>query len=63
MPTTADDGYLRVTDAAAQLGISPRTLREWIRRGVLPGYRLGPRLIQVRRTDVDAIRQRMAGED
>jgi MerR family transcriptional regulator, copper efflux regulator len=41
------DGYLRITEAAEYLGVSPNTLRNWGRGGKLPerrhpinGYRL-----------------------
>lgn len=45
--------WLRLDAAAQQYGVSPRTVREWIKRGQLPAYRVG-RLLMVRRDDLDA---------
>jgi excisionase family DNA binding protein len=39
--------------AANRLGIAPRTLREWLRSGKLPGVKLG-RLWRVKETDLEA---------
>lgn len=33
------DDYLKVTDAAALVGVSPSTLRNWERRGKLKAHR------------------------
>ncbi|AMV19852.1 MerR family DNA-binding transcriptional regulator [Planctomyces sp. SH-PL14] len=33
------DGYLRIKDAAAFLGVSPNTLRNWGRDGKVPEHR------------------------
>lgn len=40
-------------DAAAYVGITPRTLYRFIDHGGLPAYKLG-RVIRVRRSDLDA---------
>lgn len=40
-------------EAALQLGIAPRTIREWLRNGKLQGVKLG-RLWRVRETDLKA---------
>jgi excisionase family DNA binding protein len=40
-------------EAANRLGIAPRTLREWLRSGKLPGVKLG-RLWRIRETDLKA---------
>lgn len=40
-------------EAALQLGITPRTIREWLRNGKLPGVKLG-RLWRVKETDLEA---------
>lgn len=40
-------------------GIPISTLRDWIRKGRLPAYRLGPRQLQVDLNDLDALRQRV----
>ena len=52
MPT---DGTLAVKDAALALGVHPITVRRWIARGILPARRIGPRLIRIRKADVDRL--------
>ena len=49
----------RITLAVAsdRTGLSTRTLRRYIAMGLLPGYRLGPRLLRVDPDDVDALVQ------
>lgn len=49
------DDYLTVTEAASLLRVAPSTVRRWIRRGEVPAYRLGPRRVALRRTDVAAL--------
>lgn len=44
---------LSLSDAAAQYGVSEKTLRRRIADGSLPASRLGPRLIRVRAVDLD----------
>ncbi|MGO9963017.1 MAG: helix-turn-helix transcriptional regulator [Acidimicrobiales bacterium] len=46
--------WLRINEAAAIAPCSPQTIRLWIKRGWLPAYRLGPRLIGIQRADLDA---------
>jgi excisionase family DNA binding protein len=45
--------------AAAYAGVAIRTLRDWIAKGWLPAYRIGPRQIQIDRNDIDALRTRI----
>lgn len=54
MNALADD-YLTVSEAAALLRVAPSTVRRWIRSGDVPAYRLGPRRIALRRTDLSAL--------
>lgn len=42
-----------LSSAAAFADTSPRTIRRWIAAGLLPGYRLGPRLLKVDLSDVE----------
>ena len=37
------------------LAVHPRTIRRYISSGDLPAYRIGPRQIRVRASDVDAL--------
>ena len=53
MPGTYEHGYMPLEEAAAWAGVSPRTLKRWIRRG-LPTYQAGPReKVLVRPSDID----------
>jgi excisionase family DNA binding protein len=47
-----DDQYLTVERAARQLSVHPSTIRRWIDQGHLPAYRLGPKRIGVRQSDL-----------
>lgn len=49
--------FVPINEAAAYAGVEPSTLRDWARRGLLPAYRIGPRLLQVNLDDVDALRR------
>lgn len=44
-----------VPDAATYARVSPRTIRRWIATGKLPARRVGPRLLQVNRADLDQL--------
>lgn len=46
--------YASIDDAAAYVGLNPRTIRRWIAAGRLPGYRLG-RLVRVDLNELDAL--------
>jgi len=47
------DGYLPLVEAATWAGVSPRTLKRWISRG-LPTYQAGPReKVLVKSSDID----------
>ncbi len=53
VPGTYDRGYMSLVDSAAWAGVSPRTLKRWIRRG-LPIYQAGPReKVLVKPGDID----------
>ena len=47
---------LSVMETAAALSCSPQTVRNLIRRGVLPAYRVG-RVFRVRRADLTLLRE------
>lgn len=53
--------YLSISDAAAYLGVTPRTIRQMIADGRLRGYRSGPRLVRLRRDEIDAAMQPYGG--
>lgn len=52
--------WATLEDAAAHIGgLNPRTIREWIREGLIPGYRFGARFIRVDLNDLDALATRL----
>jgi len=60
MPHSASiqPGYLPLVDAAAWAGVSVRTLKRWIGRG-LPTYQAGPReKVLIRPADIEAFLNR-----
>lgn len=50
-------------EAAEYANIPARTMRDWITKGWLPAYRMGPRQIQIDLNDVDALRRRIPTVD
>lgn len=57
-----EDGWLSSADAAARLGITPRTLYRFLDEGQLPGQRFG-RVIRLRAEDVEEFRRRSDPDD
>lgn len=53
------DELLTLAQAAAVLGVHPRTVRAYIARGDLTGVRLANQLIRVRTSDLQAFLQPM----
>ena len=47
--------WVSLEDAATHLGVSSKTIRRYIAAGRLPAQRVGPRLIRVRVSDLDAM--------
>lgn len=52
--TAAPGSYLTIAQAADYLNVSTRTVRYMIADGRLAAYSLGPRVIRLRKSDVDA---------
>jgi excisionase family DNA binding protein len=53
-------GLLTLDQAAERLAVSPRTLRRWVARGLIPAFRQG-RVLRLRALDLDRfIAERMA---
>jgi excisionase family DNA binding protein len=50
---------ISVAEAADQRGCSQRTIRRWIAAGILPAYRVGPRLIRIDPRDLDRMARRI----
>jgi excisionase family DNA binding protein len=55
LTATATRSLLSLTEAADFGGVTTRTIRSWIAAGHIPGLRLGPRLIRVHRSDLEAL--------
>lgn len=52
---------LSPAEAAEYMGVHDATIRRWISKGILPAERVGPRLIRIKRTDLDALSQPIGG--
>lgn len=52
---THDRQLVSIAEAAARLGVSPKTIRRWIAAGRVTGFRAGPRLLRVDVADLDAV--------
>lgn len=50
--------WVRLPEAASYYDVDYRTVRDWIRRGLLPGYKVG-RLLMVRSDDLANFAQRV----
>lgn len=42
-----------IAEAARHKNVSDKTIRRWIATGVLPAYRVGPRVVRIRPEDLD----------
>jgi excisionase family DNA binding protein len=51
--------WASLAEASEYLHIPNHTIRDWISAGLLPAYRVGPRLIQVDLNDCDRLRTRI----
>lgn len=45
--------------AATHADVSARSIRRWISAGLIPGYRVGPRLVKVDLNDLDRLARRI----
>ena len=54
MPT---DRFISIADAAAYLGVSVRTIRNMLTDGRLTARKLGPQIVRIRLSDIDAALQ------
>ena len=44
---------IKKPEAADLLGVSVRTLEKMIARGAIPAYKVGPKMVRLRREDID----------
>lgn len=47
------DQLITVKTAATKTGYTDRTIRSWISDGRIPAYRVGPRGIRIKESDLD----------
>jgi len=57
------DLWLTVKQAAQELGISPRTVREWLRRGKLVGKKVRGKRCREWRVSADSVRRNKSARD
>jgi excisionase family DNA binding protein len=53
--------YASLKEAAEYIGVTHRTIRQWIAEGRIDGYRINARLIRVDLNEVDAAMQPFGG--
>lgn len=59
--TTPASPYLSISDSAAYLGVTTRTIHQMIADGRLRAYRAGARLVRLRRDEIDAAMKPFGG--
>lgn len=50
---------LSIQEAAQARGVTTKTVRRWIAQGLVPAYRVGPKLIRIRQDDLDNLGRRI----
>lgn len=55
MAITSETDLLTVTEAAKRLKVSTITLHRWIKQGIIPSYRVGPRALRIRAEDLESV--------
>ena len=53
--------YAKQSEAAEYVGVTTRTIRQWIAEGRITGYRINERLIRVDLNEIDAAMQPFGG--
>jgi len=48
-------GDLTIAQVAEKFGVHKNTVRNWIRDGILPAYRVGARTVRIRHDDVETV--------
>ncbi len=47
--------YMTTKEVADEMEVSPATVVRWVRDGVIPAKRFGPRIIKIERADVEKL--------
>jgi excisionase family DNA binding protein len=53
--------YLTIDQLASEIGVSKNTARNMIRDGIIPAVRFSPRVVRIRRADLDAAARPVIG--
>jgi excisionase family DNA binding protein len=53
---------MTIQDVAAYLGVTPKTVRQMIVDGRIRAYKLGDRIIRLRRSEIDAALEPIAAD-
>ena len=53
-----NSGYIRLSQAGQYTGVSSKTIRRWIKRGMIKAYAPTARCILVKQVDLDSALQR-----
>jgi excisionase family DNA binding protein len=59
--TDTAEPYISQAEAGTYLGVTDRTIRSMISRGILPAYALG-RTIRLKRSEIDAAMRQLGGD-
>ena len=51
---TSAEPLLTMQQAAQHLNVTDRTIRNYVARGLIPAQRVGPKLLRIRQSDLDA---------
>lgn len=54
--------YMKPKEVAAEMEVSPATVVRWVREGLIPARRFGPRIIKIERTDVERMMKQVGAE-
>jgi excisionase family DNA binding protein len=52
---------LSIRAAADELGVDEKSVRNWLAKGYLNGYRIGERVVRIRREDIEAAKRPYGG--
>jgi excisionase family DNA binding protein len=58
---SADDRFISIKQAAEYLGCTPMSVRNMLADGRLRAYTLGPRIVRIRLSEIDAALQPYGG--